>query len=392
MGKPTPKALIEMAMKKETPPRVPVMCQMAVGHVVLNADVHPIDFFMKGETFAKGLLEMRERYQFDGILIHKPGREPDFAGLIDRIDRELDEPTIYLKDGNRIECMRDDDPYFRRKEEGLLHPEIEALDPDDPFGWASETFLHWCHHKGTIDVRETDGFPEYYYSTIDMILKEVGDEYSVHGEVRAPMDHFFMAGGIENCCMSLLDCPDHAHKLMNTFADLSTVWAVAQIKRGCHAIKISSPFAGAAFLSPDMYEEWIVPYERRIAGGVRAAGGYTYTHTCGAIGDRLHLMAASGIDGVETLDPPPLGTVELDEAKALLKDKLFIKGNIDPVNGLLRNDVAGARKEIERVHDIGVKGGQFILSTACSIAPPTPPENIELMAEVVRQRAEAKNV
>lgn len=374
-------------MSMGTPQRVPTMCQLAIGHTLLQTGIHPVDYFLSNEAYAEGLLHMRELYDFDGILIHKPGREPDFGGLIDRIDREADEPTIYLKDGRRIECMRDDDPYYRT--DGVkVQPQVTTIDPDDPFGWADETFSHWCWHKGSFSWKNPNDFPDYYFAAIDMVLRAVGDEYSVHGEIRAPMDHLFMAAGIEDALMGMIDAPAAIHTLMNSFTEVSTAWAVAQVRRGCHAIKISSPFVGAGFLSREMYEEWVVPYERRIAQTVRDEGAFIYTHTCGAIGDRLDLMAETGLNGIETLDPPPLGTVDLDEAKALLKDKLFIKGNIDPVNGLLRNDLDGARKVVEEVYQIGAQGGQYILSTACSVAPPTPPENIKLLAKTVRKYAQ----
>ena len=55
-----------------------------------------------------------------------------------------------------------------------------------------------------------------------------------------------------------------------------------------------------------------------------------YTHTCGDIGDRLELMAETGIDGIDTLDPPPLGSVELPTPTAASADRVFFKGNIDP--------------------------------------------------------------
>ena len=47
----------------------------------------------------------------------------------------------------------------------------------------------------------------------------------------------------------------------------------------------------------------------------------------------------------DTLDPPPLGTVDLKEAKRLLTGKTFIKGNIDPVNTLLN----GTPEEITNI-------------------------------------------
>ena len=386
MSSKTPKQLMHEAMSMGTPGRVPTMCQLAIGHTVIQSGIHPIDYFLSNEAYAKGLLHMRELYDFDGILIHKPGREPDFGGIIDRIDRDADEPTVYLKDGRRVECMRDDDPYYRTDGE-KIHPELQSIDPAEPFGWADESFFHWCLHKGSYNWMDPEDFPDYYFEAIDIILREVGEEYSVHGEIRAPMDHLFMAAGIEEALVGLITEPEVIHKLMESFAKICTAWAVAQVRRGCHAIKVSSPFVGAAFLSREMYEEWVVPYEKQIAKAVRDEGAFIYTHTCGAIGDRLDLMAEMGVSGVETLDPPPLGTVNLDEAKAQLKDKLFIKGNVDPVNGLLRNDLDGARKTVEEVFQTGAEGGQYILSTACSVAPPTAPENVKLLAETVRKFA-----
>ena len=167
--------------------------------------------------------------------------------------------------------------------------------------------------------------------------------------------------------------------------DSTIVWAVAQLRRGCEAIKLSSPYAGAGFLSRAMYADFVLPFERRIAEAVRGEGGVIYTHTCGAIGDRLDLMAESGINGIETLDPPPLGTVELRGAKRLLRDRLFIKGNIDPVHVLAALPLEQARESVRKTYEIGKEGGQYILSTACSVAPRTPPENVALLAEIVRE-------
>ncbi len=87
----------------------------------------------------------------------------------------------------------------------------------------------------------------------------------------------------------------------------SVALAVAQVRGGADAIKISSPFAGMGFLAPAMYEEFIIPFERHIAEAVKAEGAYVYTHTCGGIGDRLDLMVKSQVSGIECLDPPAAG-------------------------------------------------------------------------------------
>jgi len=373
-------------MSMGIPARVPVMCQLAIGHILLKSGLDPVDFFLSNEAYAAGLSAMRELYNFDGVLIHKPGHEPGFMETATSVDREMDTPTIFLKDGSRVECKRDDDPCYRFSV-GFQRPDVKELDPENPLSWSPQSFIRWCRHKGTALYRTVDEIPEYWFDCIDRILNVVGKSYSVHGEVRSPFDHLLNIAGMENALCALVQCPDHTHSLMDTFADMAVAWAVAQVRRGCQAIKISSPYAGAGFISREQYQEWIVPYERRVAEAVRAEGAFVYTHTCGAIGDRLDLMVDSGTNGIETLDPPPLGTVELSQAKRQLKDQVFIKGNVDPVNTILNKDVTGAREDIEAVYAVGSKGGQYIMSTACSVPPAAAIENVQQMTACVYEHA-----
>ena len=139
------------------------------------------------------------------------------------------------------------------------------------------------------------------------------------------------------------------------------------------------------FLAPEMYERFIIPFERRIAEAVKAEGGYVYTHTCGAIGDRLDLMVQSQVSGIECLDPPPLGNVDLRDAVRQLNGRIFIKGNVDPVNTLLRGDANKIRRDVSEILETaGHDMHGFILSSACSVAPPVNPDHLKLMVELCR--------
>ena len=111
-----------------------------------------------------------------------------------------------------------------------------------------------------------------------------------------------------------------------------------------------------------------------------------YIHTCGAIGDRLDLMAETGADGLECLDPPPIGTCDLAQASAILGNRCFIKGNLDSVNEMRACtpeqvlETARKRLEIGKQH----KGG-YILSSACSVAPDVPEENLMILHKAVEK-------
>ena len=153
---------------------------------------------------------------------------------------------------------------------------------------------------------------------------------------------------------------------------------------GVDAVLISSAYAGGGFISREHYESFVLPYEKKLIQGIKEKTDIpVYTHTCGAIGDRLDLMLETGTDGIDTLDPPPLGNVELSKAKKILQGRAFIKGNVDPVNTLLRGTPEKVREDALHRLEIAAPGGGYILSSACSVPPRTPPENIMSLREAV---------
>ncbi len=60
-------------MNQESPDRLPLMCQLSIGHMILQLDVSPVDFWNDVEVFADGLVKLREIYGFDGILVSLHG-------------------------------------------------------------------------------------------------------------------------------------------------------------------------------------------------------------------------------------------------------------------------------------------------------------------------------
>jgi uroporphyrinogen-III decarboxylase len=85
------------------------------------------------------------------------------------------------------------------------------------------------------------------------------------------------------------------------------------------------------------------------------------------------------------MDPPPLGDVTLADAKERVGGELFLKGNIDSVNVLLRGDDETVDRTIRATIETGKPGGGYILSTACSVAPAVPPERVARLWEQVQE-------
>ncbi|MGZ5483463.1 MAG: uroporphyrinogen decarboxylase family protein, partial [Pyrinomonadaceae bacterium] len=137
---------------------------------------------------------------------------------------------------------------------------------------------------------------------------------------------------------------------------------------------------------PDQYREFVLPYERIVIEAIKAEYDVpVYTHTCGSIGDRLELLAATGTNGIDTLDPPPLGNVELSDAKKRVGKNLFLKGNIDPVNTILLGSPEATLAQAKQCIEAAAPGGGYILSSACSIPPHAASANLERLYEAVEK-------
>ena len=231
-----------------------------------------------------------------------------------------------------------------------------------------------------------DFFPPWHYDTISAVVGRVGHDVSIHGEVFSPFSQLMELLDYSNALMALVDDPGKVRACLARLVEGTVLLANGQIEAGADAVLISSAFAGAGLISRTHYEEFVLPYERAVIAGIRERHAVPiYTHTCGAIGDRIDLMEATGTNGIDTLDPPPLGTVDLAEARRLTRGRLFIKGNVDPVHTLLEGDraavLAAARERIA----VAGPGGGYILSTACSVAPAAPPDNVLALAEAAER-------
>jgi len=377
---------VARAMCHQPVDRVPVMCQLALGHYFLNAGLAPHRIWFTSEGFAEALVKLQRRYHFDGILINIPGRPENILDDVVSTVKITEGEELTWRDGGVTLIPFDENPQHTP----TPRANFETIDPDH-LDSISELPGYVWNTSHMPRVAETRGvlreIPDYFFRTIDFVKRAVGNTVSVHGEVFSPFTHYMELFGYEQALMGLVTDPGKARALLNRLTEASIAWAVAQAKRGVDAVLISSAFAGGSLISTAMYRAFVIPYERRVTDAVKTIGTPVYTHTCGRIGDRLELMAETGTQGIDTLDPPPLGNIELAEAKRRIGEKLFIKGNLNSVALLAYETKAQVIAEASERIRIGARGGGYILGTACSVAPHIEPWKLELLvplAEALR--------
>ena len=125
-------------------------------------------------------------------------------------------------------------------------------------------------------------------------------------------------------------------------------------------------YALPPLMSPRDFEEFVVEYDRKLVELVHSyPGKYVIIHSHGRVSKFLERFAAIGMDGLNVLEPPPIGDTILSDAKARIGDRVCLIGNVQ------YDDLArGTPEHIERLVDDairegGARGG-FILSPCAS--------------------------
>lgn len=384
-------ARIRAAMAHQPVDRVPVMCQLAIGHYLLHTKIAPADLWFTSEGFAAALVDLADRYRFDGLLINLPGTDPDWMRFVERIDTAADgSQTVRFVNGDVARCPADDNVHHFPAQPRKV-PTIEEVDPsqvyyDDPHGLGGLKYPFYFGLEPYRPLREAY-WPGYFFRTIDLLVERVGRRLSVHSEVFSPFTQYMELFGYQQALMYLLDEPERVKPILEAYAQGAADLGARQARRGVDAVLISSAFAGGGFISPRQYAEFVLPYEAEVVRRIKAEGVFVYTHTCGDIGDRLELMADTGTGGIDTLDPPPLGSVDLADAKKRVGDRVFFKGNIDPVHTLLEGTPEQVYADAIRRLEIGSRNGGFILSSACSVSPRVAPENLAMLVRAAEDFA-----
>jgi hypothetical protein len=387
-----------VAMARGVPDRTPFMCQLALGHYMLHSGLDPIEIWHDSETFAQALLTLQQRYLMDGILVNLPGRDPQWRKEVSSIE---DDPggegarRIRWRGGRFTVAPGDDNPHVYVDEDQRWHPSFEEIEPEElyyvePHAPAGITHPFTWGSGGEPAVPGSVAFfPPWQDSTLRKLRELVGDVISIHAEIFSPLSQLVELLDVTEGLMALALDPAKVRDILARLTEGAVTLGCLYAEAGCDALLISSAYAGGGLISREQYATFEQGGVRGVVRGVKSRHPKLpiYLHTCGAIGDRLDLMVETGVDGIDTFDPPPLGTVDLAEAVRILDRHCFIKGNVDPVNVVLKGTPEDCRAAATRCLEVAGAGGAYILSTACSVPPHAPPENILALASAIEDGA-----
>ncbi|HYA92327.1 MAG TPA: uroporphyrinogen decarboxylase [Thermodesulfobacteriota bacterium] len=162
--------------------------------------------------------------------------------------------------------------------------------------------------------------------------------------------------------------------LMEKISEVLIRYLKAQIRSGVQAIQVFDSWVGC--LSPGDYEEYVLPYSRKVMDGVDK--NVPLIHFATSNSTLLELMKRAGGDviGVDW-------RVDIDEAWARLGHDVAIQGNLDPV--VLLGPVDLIEKNVKKILDRVKDRPGHIFNLGHGLLPNTPPDHVAALIEAVHR-------
>ena len=332
---------ISAALAGERPDRVPVilhnfmMAAREAGHVFADWRRDP-------EKIAGSFIQAVETYGHDGVLV-----DLDTATLAGALGVPVHQP--------------EDEPAIAH---GACLSDLAGVDDLEP-----------------VDVA-ADPRVQVWLEATRLVAAHFGDEVYVRGNCdQAPFSLASMMRGAGDWMMDLTDPDnrDRAKQLLDHCCDAHLQLVRMMAETGAHMASCGDSPAGPSLVSPRMYREFALPWERRIVEEAHRLGLRCVIHICGRTEPILDDMLETGADGLD-LDYQTDARV----AHEKMKDRTVFVGNLDPSEVIARGTPETVEARARELVEVFADTPRFILNAGCAIPASTPPANIRAMIRAAR--------
>jgi MtaA/CmuA family methyltransferase len=208
-----------------------------------------------------------------------------------------------------------------------------------------------------------------------LFRKEVGGEKLIEGWIEGPCAEGADLRGINALMMDFIDDPAFVRDLFDFVLEMETRFARAQVEAGVDIVGIGD--AAASLVGPQIYEEFVFPYEKKLVDAVHGLGSRVRLHICG---NTTPILSGIGRLGCEIVDLDWM--VSLERARAAMGPEQALAGNIDPVVVLRRGTPELVIAGIKECHRQA--GARYIVAAGCEVPRGTPEANMFALRDYAR--------
>ncbi len=231
---------------------------------------------------------------------------------------------------------------------------------------------HLVKDKKDIDcIAKYMTYPLCDVGAINRAAGEFGDRGLVRGHIMT-FEGFGQPGcwqdaaclyGIENLIMATFEDPSWVHSFLSILCKRKKTYINSLKGARYDLLELGGGDASTTVISPDIFKEFVMPYDSQLIEAAHQSGQRIVYHTCGGMMPILEDIASMGPDAMETFTPAGMGgDVNLHEAKKRIGDRVCMIGGFDQYHYFNDCSEEETRKEVRRCFAEAGEGGGFILS------------------------------
>jgi MtaA/CmuA family methyltransferase len=205
------------------------------------------------------------------------------------------------------------------------------------------------------------------------------DLFMIGGTAPFTFEYVTFMRGKQQALMDIVTDPALVKEIIKKATAISIQQSIALVKSGVEALYIGETYGG--LIGPKLFEEFCVPAFKQFVKEVKKYDVITYLHICGNSSEIFELMADTGVDCIEPLDP--LGGVSVADAKRRIGHRVALMGGVSTIllaNGSLQEVV----DDCQRCLTEGAPGGGYVLAAGDMLPTETSKEKVEAMIEAAK--------
>lgn len=208
-----------------------------------------------------------------------------------------------------------------------------------------------------------------------LFKEQVGKEFLIEGWIEGPCAEAADLRGINTLMLDFYDDPAFVCKLFDFAVDTALDFARAQVAAGVDLIGVGD--AAASLVGPQIYEEFVRPYEKKLVDGLHDMGTRVRLHICG---NTRRILSGMGRLGCEIVDLDFM--VPVSQAREAMGPHQILLGNIDPVAVLRNGTPESVTAAIAACH--AQAGPRYVVGAGCEVPRDTPEPNLLALRDYAR--------
>jgi uroporphyrinogen decarboxylase len=205
-----------------------------------------------------------------------------------------------------------------------------------------------------------DGRLPYFLELCERVAGQVRQEASVGLGHSGPWNLAMHLRGAETFLIDSIEDPAFVHDLMALTTEVVKTLGDTLIAEGFMP-SLGEASASCSLISPQMYQDFILPYHKELCRHFRARKAMMSLHICGYIDPIIQDVLDTGI-GFLSLDAPS----SLEKAVAAADGKVVIMGNV-PTHLFADGTLIDMENAIDACIQTAGGTGRYVLASGCEI-------------------------